>query len=156
MSDRFDTGTVAYDVGQEPSKAVLVTDDDCGTISDQADAMRELILDNDTNQAFPMTPDTHCVEVTYLGLSGSSDKTYTMPETRIAVPQVTTGETDLTPAEVSAVASLKSLFAAARADDERRVSDLIDLCKDSDVSDNVVRALASAFSDEIAAEAREP
>lgn len=156
MSNRdFREGTLAYDAGQNPNKPVIITDADKGTVSDQKPALRELIVDNGTNQAFPMDAETNCIEVQYLGMDGSG-KTYTMPETRVAVPQIELGENDLGTAEYAAYSTVKTLFAETLRSDEIDLRRLIGVCEDAGISEAIVSAAAAEFSDELAELAGEP
>lgn len=111
---RLRKGTLAYDVGQNPSKPVVVTDPDKGTINDQEPALREIIVNNDANNALPMHGDTTCVEVAYVGLS-ASEKTYTMPETRVAKPQaeVDVGDYSVEPGMLALYSVVRELLVEA-------------------------------------------
>lgn len=151
MSERrLQAGSVGYDVGQSPSKPVLIVDPDVGTVGDQKSALYDLIRSAAGNQAFPFDADTRCVEVQYLSLDSPNNSTYTMPETRIAVPQVEVGENDLDAADHAAFEMLRSLFAEALRSDEIALIELIQVAEGAGVSDDLLSAVTSEFSDEIA------
>lgn len=152
MPDRkIRNGTLGYDVGQTPSKPVIVTDPDKGTIASQDSALQELIMDSPGNRAFPLSYDTKCVEVQYLDIDSPSGKTYTMPETRIAVPQVGVGEDDLSPVGYAVYERVRTLFAEAARSDEVDLRALIGLCEAAGIDGAIVSAAASEnFSDDLA------
>jgi hypothetical protein len=80
MSNELQKGKLALDVAKQ--SVVEVLDTDMGTISEQDEAMRDLIYGADGNQACGVDADMQCVEVKYVGMD-SSDRTYTMPVSRI-------------------------------------------------------------------------
>ncbi len=151
MSNRnLREGTLAYDAGQNPNKPVIITDPDKGTVAEQDSALQDLIMDSPGNQAFPLDYNTKCIEVQYLGLDGSG-KTYTMPESRIAIPNIELGENGLGTAEYAAYSIVRALFAEAIRSEEIPLRRLIGLCESAGVSEAVVSAAAAEFSDELAA-----
>lgn len=151
MSDRYSKGTVAYDMGQRPSVPVVVTNPRMGTVGEQKPALRELILDSPGNQAFPLDESTPCVEVRYINVDGRSKKAYTMPASRIAVPQTAipaAGQT-LPPAEYAVYAALSDMFREAVGRADADVNVLRRLCTYAGVDEAVIAAAIDSVPDEL-------
>lgn len=151
MERTMRVGTLAYDVGQTPSQPVIVTDPNKGTVSDQDSALQDLIMNSSGNNAFPMDYDTDCIEVQYLSLDGAG-KRYTMPETRIAVPEMEIGPHALGTAEFAVGEQLYNLCAEAEVSDGTTVRSIINLCRSAGVPAPVIAALETEFRDELSDE----
>lgn len=85
-------GSIAYDIGQEDYPLVIVVDSNVGTVDDLPEPKRDIITNNNANQAVGFSLDTKCVEVQFLDPGSSNRKTFTYPETRIAVPRLHIGD----------------------------------------------------------------
>jgi len=139
---QYETGRIAYDIGQHPSEPVLITDGSIGTVADQSN--RNVILNNTTNNACGVTRTTTCVDVVYLGLSSTGDTEYTMPVTRLALPQATAdapNDTQLPQLQYNQFLMLAGLMREALMTDvDGALSFIVELAQNAGVDDAVISA----------------
>jgi hypothetical protein len=139
---QYETGRIAYDIGQQPAEPVLITDGSVGSVTDQDN--RDLILNNTTNNACGVDRSTTCVDVIYIGLSAAGDTEYTMPVTRLAVPQATIdapNDTQLSQLQYNQFLMLTELMREALMTDvDGALSFVVELAQNAGIDDAVISA----------------
>jgi hypothetical protein len=76
-----------------------------------------MIVNNEGNRAVGFDADTRCVECVYASLGSENRKTYTFPETRLAVPDISIKGTGNSVREMLVYQTLYEVFAGALTDD---------------------------------------